>query len=158
MEGTAHTYEGGIKYVPGNKFQGSFSQSEADELLRLINAYRAENGLHALSKPGNSNIQAFANMRNSMHGAGVGLAHIGGYDSNLGQWFNTPKAMLDGWIESPDHNANLLSSGATTAIVSAYKGPSGAYWTLGLNPEHTYSQEFTKGYEWNLDYILRTFR
>ncbi|EDX84219.1 SCP-like extracellular protein, putative [Synechococcus sp. PCC 7335] len=96
------------------------------EVLELTNNFRQQNGLKPLvldqnlEKAADSHTQAMANDDFFSHTGKDGSkpwdrAKKAGYESgfvgeNIAAGYGTPKAVVDGWIDSPGHRANMLDS------------------------------------------------
>jgi len=143
----------GLSLVVGLTRPDSARALESDEqqLLELINAYRAENGLGALTPSPNLQTAAerhsedmstygffsHTTQASSYYAAGSGHAdrvQAEGYPSdsytaeNLAMDYATPEEVLAAWQNSPGHNAALLDGSYTAAGI----GHVGAYWTLNM--------------------------
>jgi hypothetical protein len=126
-------------------------ESDEQQLLDLINAYRAENGLGALSPSPTLQTAAerhsedmstygfFSHTTQASSYYPVGSGHAArvqaeGYPAdaytaeNLAVDYATPEEVLVAWQSSPGHNAALLD-GTYTAAGIGHVGP---YWTLDM--------------------------
>ena len=99
------------------------------EVLALTNSFRRSNGVaeltaeSSLAQAAETHSQNMANQDFFSHtgadGAGVGdRASAAGYGSgvvgeNIGAGYSTPEAVVDGWIDSPGHRANMLNGDYT---------------------------------------------
>lgn len=146
------------RQVPTNQVYGRFDKAFADELFRLINEYRAQNGLTQLVQA-NSQIQAFANMRlATLANYPQTTAHYYQYDNNLAFGYQTPAATLEGWKTSLGHNANLLRAlpEGTIAVVAANIGTRRGYSNFisyGYYADNDLRVDLNSGIIWDLDYI-----
>ncbi len=62
--------------------------------------------------------------------AGFALTLVG---ENIARGVGTPEAVVRAWMESPGHEANILTPGFTRAGVGVHTGPAdGPWWTLDL--------------------------
>ncbi|MGK5627069.1 CAP domain-containing protein [Streptomyces sp. URMC 123] len=57
----------------------------------------------------------------------AGIDHLGGENIARGQ--TDPQAVMDAWMSSPGHRANILNCDFTTLGVGAHFGPGGPWWT-----------------------------
>jgi uncharacterized protein YkwD len=90
--------------------QGTYSQSssgDSAQLLSLINNYRAQNGLGALSYDPSLNISDSGSHRNFKRSGVAGVSN----------WASSQNAQqtFEMWRNSPGHNANMLSPNITRA-------------------------------------------
>lgn len=109
-----------------------------EEVLRLVNIERANNGLAPLSYSYNAQsaadvraaeiIQVFDHTRpngtscfTALDETGVSYFTAG---ENIAYGYPTPQAVVEGWMNSPGHRANILHSGFTQLAV----GINGTYW------------------------------
>ena len=112
----------------------------ADEVVRLINEYRVSKGLNALEyeervclkmasiSAGGSIIQACKNDCPDV--AGTLASHKSlqiGWGATGGGASNTPQKVVQAWINSPLHNANILNKNRTTIacafFINGYRDP-----------------------------------
>jgi len=135
-------------------------ESDEGRLLDLINAYRAENGLGALSPSPTLQTAAerhsedmstygfFSHTTQASSYYAVGSGHADrvqaeGYPSdsytaeNLAVDYATPEEVLVAWQNSPGHNSALLDGSYSAAGI----GHVGAYWTLNLGSISGATQE-----------------
>lgn len=117
------------------------------EVLRLTNNFRAKNGLDALKNDANLNAAAEDWSREMAkgdffkHSSKPGQITEHGYDptgwgENIAAGLATPKAAVNGWINSPGHRANMLREDFEHIGIGYYykandggKAPYGHYWT-----------------------------
>lgn len=117
------------------------------EVLRLTNAFREENGRDPLRNDANLNASAEDWSREMAagdffeHSDKPGQIEEFGYDpdgwgENIAAGYQTPKKVVQGWIDSPGHRANLLGKDfEDIGIGYHYKSrdggdaPYGHYWT-----------------------------
>jgi uncharacterized protein YkwD len=57
----------------------------------------------------------------------AGYPHPGA--ENIARGYQTPAEVMDGWMNSPGHRANILNCGLRTIGVGAYYGVGGPWWT-----------------------------
>lgn len=113
------------------------------EVIRLVNEIRAENGLNALTYDWElSRVARFKSqdMKDNHYFAhnspvygtpfqmirnfGISYRTAG---ENIARGYRTPQAVVDGWMNSSGHRANILNSSYTKIGVGYV--PSGNYWT-----------------------------
>lgn len=113
------------------------------EVIRLVNEIRAENGLKALTydwelsrvarfksqdmKDNNyfaHNSPVYGTPFQMIRNFGISYRTAG---ENIAKGYKTPQAVVNGWMNSPGHRANILSSSYTKIGVGYV--PSGNYWT-----------------------------
>lgn len=130
---------GGAGVAPG----GSVS-TQAREVVNLVNAERAKAGCGALSiddklmTAAQRHSQDQADHRNMSHtgsdgsDAGDRLDRVGyswrTYGENVAWNQKTPAAVMDAWMNSPGHRANILNC-AFTEIGVGVASSNGPYWT-----------------------------
>ncbi len=129
----------------------------AQELLEDINAYRAANGLSALTY--NDNLataamhraaeNAYSNWNVTAYENGVTKRHIrpnyekastiasyygitGSFGENFGRFFSTPDSILAGWEASSAHNALLLSTSYSEIGIGVAQASNGDYYWIAL--------------------------
>jgi hypothetical protein len=133
------------------------------EVVDLTNQYRIENGLSPLSidlnleKAAQQHSQNMANLDFFDHtGADGSLpwerAVEAGYESsyvgeNIAAGYQTPKEVVDGWINSPGHRANILTADFNEIGIGYYQIDNdpgnvnfGSYWTQLLGKGEIESQ------------------
>ena len=113
------------------------------EVIRLVNEIRAENGLKALtydwelSRVARVKSQDMKDNRYFAHNSptygtpfqmiknfGISYRSAG---ENIAKGYRTPQAVVDGWMNSSGHRANILNSGYTRIGVGYVAD--GHYWT-----------------------------
>ncbi|HEU5158913.1 MAG TPA: CAP domain-containing protein [Streptosporangiaceae bacterium] len=57
----------------------------------------------------------------------AGYPHPGA--ENIARGYQTAAEVMDGWMDSPGHRANILNCGLRTIGVGVYYGPGGPWWT-----------------------------
>jgi uncharacterized protein YkwD len=57
----------------------------------------------------------------------AGYPHPGA--ENIARGYQTAAEVMDGWMNSPGHRANILNCGLRTIGVGIYDGPDGPWWT-----------------------------
>ncbi|MEV0902395.1 CAP domain-containing protein [Actinoplanes sp. NPDC049802] len=122
------------------------SSSVASEVLRLVNAERKSAGCSSLSRE--SRLEAAAQKhselqatQNTMSHQLPGEASMGdrvtaegyrwrGVAENVAAGYTTAASVMDGWMNSPGHKANILNCGYKEIGVGRAKSSSGTlYWT-----------------------------
>lgn len=118
------------------------SNSFVSEVVRLVNIERANNGLSALKE--NAVLDEYAQLRskeivsNFAHerpdGSSplnyvMGLSGIRTAGENIAWGQPTPAAVVNAWMNSPGHRANILNSKFTMIGVGCYKSGNAYYWT-----------------------------
>jgi uncharacterized protein YkwD len=134
--------------TPGSDW-GTLRRDLADRVVALVNAHRASLGRGALSK--SSSLQRAAEWK-SLHmghyrymqhsdpapplarSVGDRLAACGygggGYGENIAFGFPSAESVMQGWLSSPGHRANIESPAFTAIGVGAARGSSGTLtWT-----------------------------
>lgn len=94
------------------------------EVYDLVNEYRAENGLGALvvdeSLSGGATIRARESSEVWSHtrpdGSDWWTVDTRLYGENLGYGYDTASELVNAWIASPSHNANLLGNFGTVCV------------------------------------------
>lgn len=113
------------------------------EVIRLVNDIRKENGLNALtydwelSRVARYKSQDMKDNRYFAHNSpvygtpfqmirnfGISFRSAG---ENIARGYSTPQAVVDGWMNSSGHRANILNAGYTHIGVGYVAG--GNYWT-----------------------------
>jgi uncharacterized YkwD family protein/spore coat assembly protein SafA len=117
-----------------------------NEVIRLVNVERAKNGLHALT--GNWQISRVARYKSQdmvnkgyfghisptygtpftmMENFGIRFSSAG---ENIAEGQRTPQEVMNAWMNSPGHRANILSPSYTQIGVGLAKNKNGVcYWT-----------------------------
>lgn len=115
----------------------------AAEVVRLVNAERAKNGLSALTVSGSVQAaaqtragelkQAFSHTRPNGSSAFTALSEAGvnyrGAGENIAYGQRTPAAVMQDWMNSPGHRANILKAEFTTIGVGYTVVNGTPYWT-----------------------------
>lgn len=113
------------------------------EVIRLVNEIRRENGLKALSydwelarvaryksqdmkdnRYFSHNSPVYGTPFQMMKSFGISYRSAG---ENIARGYSTPQAVVNGWMNSPGHRANILNSGYTRIGVGYVAD--GNYWT-----------------------------
>lgn len=116
----------------------------ANEVVRLVNEERAKAGLPALTMDrgaasaaqvrANEIERSFSHTRpdgssfnSALTEAGVNFSGAG---ENIAYGQNSPEKVMEGWMNSSGHRANILNSSYTSIGVGHYQNASGVnYWT-----------------------------
>lgn len=111
------------------------------EVVRLVNIERANNGLDALSE--NSTLGDYAQVRSKeivskfSHERPDGtraIDYVGGlgtfrtYGENIAMGQQTPEAVVEAWMNSEGHRANILKENFTMIGVGCYQSGGAYYW------------------------------
>ena len=124
--------------------ENSFSQREATsydmQIFDLVNAHRKQKGLSALKYDGDIFNQCYTHSRNMAVGK-TAFSHDGFYDriKNLESlsgaaenvaynYSENPENVVNDWLYSSDHKANIESAKATHSAVSAVKNSKGEWY------------------------------
>ena len=120
-----------------------FNKAYEDEVIRLVNVERAKYGLPALAKRDDATnaaeIRAKEIVRNFSHtrpngtscftvAAELGISYRS-VGENIAYGYATPAQVVNGWMNSAGHRANILSSSFTGLGVGCYKQGSTLYWS-----------------------------
>lgn len=128
----------------GNGGQSAQTGSEAQEVLRLVNDQRAKNGLAALTlsdklcelaklKAEDMAANNYFDHTSPTYGTpfdmlkqfGVSYRSAG---ENIAAGQSTPEKVMQDWMSSAGHRANILSASYTELGVGVAVGPRGTYW------------------------------
>ncbi|MBS4959319.1 MAG: transporter [Clostridiales bacterium] len=121
---------------------GSSSLSQASQILSLVNAERAKNGLSPLKLDSRltqaaqvrakEQEQSFSHTRpngtqfyTAIKEAGVSYKGAG---ENVAMGQKTAQEVMNAWMNSPGHRANILNKNFTTLGVGVYTAGSTTYW------------------------------
>jgi uncharacterized protein YkwD len=151
-----------FKHNPsGNERVRVINPSYENELIRLINQYRIENGLEALevnnslmqasryhaADMANENYFEHATHNRNRHSLQRGIStfkRIGRfYDGfanteNIGAGYFSPQSVFEGWVNSPGHDVNLLNPSSTHVGVGFYETNNSSYkryWVFASSVE-----------------------
>lgn len=120
----------------------SSSNSFVSEVVRLVNIERANEGLSPLKET--AVLDEYAQLRsqeivsNFSHtrpdGSSplkyvLGLSGVRTCGENIASGYSTPEAVVDAWMNSPGHRANILKAEFTKIGVGCYKSGNKYYWT-----------------------------
>jgi len=121
----------------------SSQSSYASEVLRLVNVERAKAGLPALTT--NSTLTSAANKRaeeikqyfsHTRPNGSSAFTVLGEYGisyrtagENIAYGQKTPQEVVDGWMNSPGHRANILNANFGKIGIGVYQSGGVYYWT-----------------------------
>ncbi len=125
-----------------NKYDSSF----ASQVLKLVNAERVKGGLQeltmspALTAPANKRAQEiktqFSHTRPNgtqwstvLDEYGVSVRTAG---ENLAYGYNTPEAVVEGWMNSPGHRANIMNGNFNQIGIGVYTDSNGTVYCTQL--------------------------
>jgi len=110
-----------------------------NQVLRLSNRFRQQNGLKPLQQNDRLAIAAQQHCQNmaaqdffehlgqdgsTPQSRGTAAGYVGGVGENIAAGYTTPKAVVQGWIQSPAHRANLLNPNYRDIGIGFYDYPS----------------------------------
>ena len=108
---------------------GYYDSNMAQEVFNLTNQERANNGLPAYSW--DSNMASYSDRRakeivtDYSHNSAGGKMNVG---ENIAKGAISPEMVMDGWMRSDGHRANILNASYTKISVSCYYDGSTYYW------------------------------
>lgn len=105
-----------------------YMDAMSNELFNLMNDYRIRNGIHALKY--DAGIQAKAKVRAELNASREGSGHDRLQISITTGLDDTPREFLQRWIDSPNHNSNLLDKDFTRGGVAIYKDSNDIYYIV----------------------------
>lgn len=125
-----------------NQYDSSF----ASQVLKLVNVERVKGGLHeltmssVLTAPANKRAQeiktSFSHTRPNgtqwstvLDEYGVSVRTAG---ENLAYGYNTPEAVVDGWMNSPGHRANIMNGNFNKIGIGVYTDSNGTVYCTQL--------------------------
>lgn len=119
-----------------NVENATYNYDYANEVLKLINQERAKAGLSALKMDSSLLDSAmlrsaecsvyFSHTRPDLSDCFTANSKMSG--ENIAFNYSTPQAVVDGWMNSPGHKANILNSSFTSIGIGCVKVGS-LYWT-----------------------------
>ena len=127
--------------TPGNN--GDISENAyVNEVLKLVNEYRASNGLspvsldNAISSAANIRakeiVRSFSHTRPDGRSCFTALSDSGisynGAGENIAYGQDTPKEVMTAWMNSQGHRANILNGSFTKLGVGIYSSGGTIYW------------------------------
>ena len=126
------------KKAPLGDTSGSYNDDMAKEVLGLVNQIRADNGLAPLSWSGSlvkgaksratEIVVKWAHKRPDGSDFWDAPGCEDAYGENLGKGYGSAAAVVDGWMNSPTHKANILKSEYKTLGVACYLCNGTYYW------------------------------
>ena len=133
-----NTNNGNTQKPDDNGYNSSYEQ----QVLNLVNKERRSQGLSALSLSAESQqaarvrakeiVSSFSHTRPNGTSCFTVLNEIGAkYTSageNIAKGQKTPEQVVEAWMNSPSHRANILSSKYTKLGVGCYFNGSNTYW------------------------------
>ncbi len=133
-------YPGQTVYVP---VRDSSVDGYEREVVRLVNEIRTQHGLRSLAydweicrvarhKSQDMHDRAYFSHTSPTYGSPFAMMKSFGISyktagENIAKGYRTPEAVVDGWMNSPGHRANILNS-SYTHIGVGYVAD-GSYWT-----------------------------
>ena len=134
--------DGNNNNKPG--YDDSFESADAyvNEVLRLVNKYRNENGLSSVSLSSAicdaADVRAveiksvFSHTRPDGRSCFTALSDLGisygGAGENIAYGQSSPEEVMTAWMNSSGHRANILNSSFTKLGVGVYKSGNTIYW------------------------------
>ena len=107
---------------------GIYDQEYSQQVVALVNQYRAANGLNTLTAADfNADIRgyeiaySFGHTRPNGSSCFTVMPSIGGAGENIAAGYGTPDAVMTGWKNSPGHNENLLNASWTKIDVACFR-------------------------------------
>ena len=111
------------------KESGYYNSDYAQQVFALVNQERANNGLTALtwdsSMASYSDRRAMEITTDFSHNSAGGKMNVG---ENIAKGAISPDMVMDGWMRSDGHRANILNANYTKISVSCYYDGSTYYW------------------------------
>ncbi|MGB8454964.1 MAG: CAP domain-containing protein [Anaerocolumna sp.] len=124
----------------------NYDSSFASQVLKLVNAERAKGGVsaltmsQALTAPANKRaqeiVQQFSHTRPNgtqwstvLDEYNVSVRTAG---ENLAYGYNTPEAVVEGWMNSPGHRANIMNPNFNKIGIGVYKDSNGTVYCTQL--------------------------
>ena len=143
----------GNYYAIGTKvtISGTRDYNKAYEVLDLVNKERQANGLETLVMDEqlleDAMIRAVETTLLFSHDRPTGLDCFSINDrmngENIAAWYTTSVSVMDGWMNSPGHRANILTSGYKCMGVGCFYMEGLYYWVQCFSSEET-EKEATK--------------
>lgn len=134
-------YPGDVIYIPIKGSSASYGFEE--EVTRIVNEIRRDHGLSPLhynealaavarAKSRDMHDKNYFSHQSPTYGSPFDMMRSFGikYNAageNIAMGYSTPRAVVDAWMNSPGHRANILSSTFTQIGVGYYSD--GKYWT-----------------------------
>lgn len=114
----------------------------ASEVINIVNAERAKEGLSPLAEVGE--LSAYAELRSSElvnnfaherpDGSSplnyvMGMSGVFTSGENIAAGYRSPEDVMIGWMNSPGHHANIMNPDFTMIGVGCYESNGTLYWT-----------------------------
>ncbi len=116
--------------------------SMASQVVDLVNQERAKAGLSPLTAVSNLNsfaqtrstelVTVFDHVRPDGSNPLTAVFGLGNYSTageNIAMGYSSAQAVMEGWMNSPGHRANILSANFTSIGVGCYSSNGVLYWT-----------------------------
>lgn len=116
--------------------------SVASQVVNLVNQERAKAGLSPLTAVGNLHsyaqtrstelVSVFDHVRPDGSNPLTSVFNLGSYSTageNIAMGYSSAQAVMDGWMNSPGHRANILNANFTSIGVGCYNHNGVLYWT-----------------------------
>ncbi len=108
---------------------GCYDSDYAQQVFAMVNQERANNGVDALtwdsSMASYSDRRAMEITTDFSHNSAGGKMNVG---ENIAEGAISPEMVMDGWMRSDGHRANILNASYTKISVSCYYDGSTYYW------------------------------
>ncbi|MDD5945284.1 MAG: CAP domain-containing protein [Clostridia bacterium] len=128
---------------PGDTVTDTTESAYAAEVVRLVNAERAKEGLTALKTDAvvqsaaqvraKETVTSFSHTRPNGTSCFTALKEAGvsyrGAGENIAYGQRTPAEVVNAWMNSPGHRANIMDTKFTTIGVGCYKSGNTYYWS-----------------------------
>lgn len=127
--------------VDGTVYEGDLDRASAFEVMELVNAARTKQGLQPLTmdlqlmqgaeKRAAELSASFSHMRpdGSMCFSIMEGKDVYAYAENIAAGYFNPDMVMDGWMNSPGHYANIMGDSYTTIGVGCFYKDGTRYWT-----------------------------
>ena len=113
----------------GTNQSGYYNSDYAQQVFAMVNQERADNGVAALtwdsSMASYSDRRAMEITTDFSHNSAGGKMNVG---ENIAKGAISPEMVMDGWMRSDGHRANILNASYTKISVSCYYDGSTYYW------------------------------
>ena len=112
-----------------SNISGYYDSNYAQQVFAMVNQERANNGVDALtwdsSMASYSDRRAMEITTDFSHNSAGGKMNVG---ENIAEGAISPEMVMDGWMRSDGHRANILNASYTKISVSCYYDGSTYYW------------------------------
>ena len=112
-----------------SNISGYYDSNYAQQVFAMVNQERADNGVAALtwdsSMASYSDRRAMEITTDFSHNSAGGKMNVG---ENIAKGAISPEMVMDGWMRSDGHRANILNASYTKISVSCYYDGSTYYW------------------------------